>query len=328
MTLLFVCDAHTAMGFGHASRCLHLARLVAGRVPDGADVAFQGTFSDGARQRLLSAFPGLAIVDPDRPVHADVAVVDRMTDTENLEVWDPQLIDALRRHSARVIYLASGVTAPPLPEDVECIGYQPGGPPPRPPAIRWGLEYAPVAVDAPSPAAVARESDRVLIAFGGSPDNRALSIALDAVRANRRIRHVDVLLSPVTDAGAPDLRGGDHQTLTAHRNVPSVRPLIERAALVIASYGHLGWEALSLGSAVCFLGQKAFQIELADRLAQRGLAVSAGGTDAGARTLLDEAIQRALADAPSLRARARAAVDGRGLDRIAGIICEGVRAAR
>jgi spore coat polysaccharide biosynthesis predicted glycosyltransferase SpsG len=325
MKLLFVCDAHTAMGFGHASRCLHLARLAAHRAR--VDVAFQGTYTDRARQRLLATLPGLVLHAPDRTVPADVAVVDRMTDTENLEVWDADLIDAVRRSSGRVIYLASGVTAPACPPDVECIGYQPGGPAPAPPTLRWGFEYAPVAMDdaAQGPA---READRALIAFGGSPDHRALTLTLDAVRRCAAIRHVDVLLSPVSAASPPALRVGRHQTIDVQSNVPSIRPLLERAGIVVASYGHLGWEALSLGAPLCFVGQKQFQIDLAGRLAQQGLAVSAGGTDDGASDRIVDALGRLLAEAPAFSRRAAAAVDGRGLSRIADIICEGVRAAR
>ena len=82
--VLFLCDAHAAVGFGHASRCLHLGKLVTRRLsPDGAGpvFAFQGTFSTGARARLASAVPELSLYTPTASPRADVILIDRLADT-------------------------------------------------------------------------------------------------------------------------------------------------------------------------------------------------------------------------------------------------------
>jgi hypothetical protein len=327
--VLFVCDASIAMGFGHASRCLELGLLVRDRLArDGAIpvFAFQGIFSEGARARLLAAVPDLQMHPPDTNLRADVAVIDRMTDTEDLDVWSPALVDELSARCARVIYLASGRTAPPLPARVDCIGYQPGGPVPRPPSLRWGLEFAPVALGN-APGRITREGDRALVALGGSPDATALKVVLEVLATCPQISTIDVLLSPVSD-DPPEGASQPGQTVSYHRNVPAVLPLLTRAGLVIASYGHLAWEALAVGAPVCLVGQKRFQAELAESLADAGLAVSAGLMDAGARTRLAQAIPLTLSRAAELGARARAVVDGQGLHRIADIICEGIEGGR
>src|SRR5438094_466145 len=82
-------------------------------------------------------------------------------------------------------------TAPALPAGVECIGYQPGGPPARPPSIRWGLEYAPVAIDDADPSAE-RDPTRALVALGGSRDDVALDLVLDVLEGMPEVERIDV----------------------------------------------------------------------------------------------------------------------------------------
>jgi spore coat polysaccharide biosynthesis predicted glycosyltransferase SpsG len=323
--VLFVCDAHAAMGFGHASRCLRLGKLVTDRLRRDdlrPPIAFQGTFSAGARARLAAASPGLPLHLPAAHPRSDVVVIDRMADTEDPDAWDPGLVDELRGRCQRVVYLASGRTAPGLPTDVECIGYQPGGPAPRPPRLRWGFEYAPVAVDEVGPP-VKRDPTRALVALGGSPDDAALTLVLAVLGEVSEITTIDVLVSPVNEVPAEPISLGSGKTVALHRNVPSVAPLLARAGLVVASYGHLGWEALALGAPLCLVGQKRFQADMAAALAAAGLAVSAGLAAPDARERLHEAVSRTLAERERLSARARASVDGLGLARIADILCEG-----
>ena len=59
-------------------------------------------------------------------------------------------------------------------------------------------------------------------------------------------------------------------------NIPDVAPLIERAGMVLVSAGNLAYEALALGAPVCLIGQKPFQLDLAEGLAARNMAVNAG----------------------------------------------------
>jgi len=328
--VLFLCDAHAAVGFGHASRCLHLGKLVTRRLsPDGAGpvFAFQGTFSTGARARLASAVPELSLYTPTASPRADVILIDRLADTEDPDAWDPGLVSEVRGRCGRVIYLASGRTAPALPAGVECIGYQPGGPPALPPSIRWGLEYAPVAIDDADPSAE-RDPTRALVALGGSRDDVALDLVLDVLEGMPEVKRIDVLLSPVNEHPAKAILDRSRKAVFQHRNVPSVTPLLSRAGLVIASYGHLGWEALALGAPLCLIGQKRFQADLAAALASAGLAISAGLAERGANSRLYQALLQTLLEREPLSARAQAAVDGRGLARIADIICQDLRGAR
>jgi len=289
--------------------------------------AFQGHFSAGALARLASAVPDLPVLPPGTAARAEVAVIDSMSDTEDPDAWDPDLVDDVRKRCRRVIFLASGNTAPQLPDDVECIGYQPGGPTPCPPAIRWGFEYAPVAIDdVGSP--TDRDSGRALIALGGSQDDLALNLVLEVVGDVPEIKAIDLLVSPVNEVPSSAMEFKSAKPVFLHRNISSVTPLLSRAGLVVASYGHLGWEALALGAPLCLIGQKRFQADLAGALASAGLAVSAGLAEPGANTRLHQALVQTLLEREPLGARARAAVDGRGLARIADIICRGARGVR
>jgi spore coat polysaccharide biosynthesis predicted glycosyltransferase SpsG len=94
---------------------------------------------------------------------------------------------------------------------------------------------------------------------------------------------------------------------------------------VIASFGNLVYEALSLGAPVCVVGQKAFQISLSEKLAALDLCVSAGAATPGREADIRSAIERTLDHRDALSQRALAAIDGRGFERIAGMIVEAAR---
>jgi hypothetical protein len=316
--VLFLCDADHGTGFGHASRCLGLFERLARtcRGLDAGSVAFQGRFDRGARERVRAAAPQLVVYDSaDRP-RARVAVIDRMADTEDPEAWDRALLDEVMRRCDRAVHLTSGRTAPELPDGVYCIGHHPDGPAPRPPLLRWGLDLAPVATHLAGD--VTRDPESTFVALGGHPDGEPLGAVLRALRGVRGAVPVDVLLSPV----APPI---DVRELGAavrvHRDVGSVAPFLARAGLVVASYGHLAWEALAAGAALCIVGQKQFQVTLAEALDRNGLAVSAGLASRGREASLAAGFARTIARREELQQRAAAAVDGRGLDRIAEILC-------
>lgn len=319
--VLFVCDADEHTGFGHAACCLHLARLVSRRQPHNR-IAFQGTFSARPRRRMASAMPDLDLINPAEPLPATVAVINRMADTNDMNAWDRELVDRVRSCCSRVVFIASGVTVPALPPDVICVGYLPDGPESRPPSLYWGFEFAPVAVDMLPDGAAQHDPERILIAFGGSPDGKALRMAAAAVARVPDIRRIDILLSPVNQQDGSKFAAGTDQEVVLHDNVASVGPLLRQAGVVLASFGHLAYEALALGAPLCLLGQKRFQAELAARFQDQGLAVSAGLIDDATGESLAASITETLRRGQKLAQRGAAAVDGKGLDRIAALILE------
>src|SRR5204863_8154094 len=101
-------------------------------------------------------------------------------------------------------------------------------------------------------------------------------LVLDVLEGMPEVKRIDVLLSPVNEHPAKAILDRSRKAVFQHRNGPSVTPLLSRAGLVIASYGHLGWAALGLGAPLCLIGQKRFQADLAAALASAGHALVAG----------------------------------------------------
>jgi spore coat polysaccharide biosynthesis predicted glycosyltransferase SpsG len=313
---LFIVDATPATGFGHAGRCITLAQLLRTMDPS-IRIGFQGTFSDNARPLLVKQVGETAMLAPEDRVTSRVAVVDRMHDTEDPNSWDPDVLDDVRSRSRQVIHLTSGDADPHLPEGVTCIGFQPGGPVPRPPALYWGLEYAPVSIAPAAGEGVQRDPERLLVALGGARDDRAMRLAIEAIGTLPDIRSIHILGSPVNDPALLDVAQSWGRPMEIHRNVTSVAPLLKSARVVLASFGHLVYEALASGASVCMLGQKQFQAMLADSLARQGLGVSAGLALQSNAASLAVAIDKAWRGAEEFAARGSRAVDGRGLDRVA-----------
>ncbi len=324
--VLFVCDATPDTGFGHVGRCIQLAALMQRQRP-GLRVGFQGTYADGAHQRIANGAPWVTVHRDGRAMPSALAVIDTMDDTEDPNAWDPDRVQHVSTQAQSVAFIANGTTAPNLDAGITCIGYQPGGEAADPPRVFWGLEYAPVSSAALTSAPARRSSDRALIALGGAKDDHALNLALGALAQIKQIAHVDILQSPVAPFRPNPAKLRPGQTFSLHANVPSVQPLLSAATLVVASYGHLGYEALAAGAPLCLLAQKFFQEVYADRLEELGLAISAGRAGDCSTDKLALACAQTLESAQTLSKRARAAVDGRGIDRIASILLTKLQAA-
>ncbi len=315
--VLFVVDASADVGFGHAARCLHLADLVRQRRPR-AGIAFQGSFTDAAQVRIARA--KIDIVATDHRVNAPICFVDRLATPDNADICDPAQIRDLQQRCGRVVYMASGVRAPELPDGVICIGYQPGGPPERPPWLLWGWRFAPVPEGFSRLAETPPEHGSVLIALGGGADAATLRRVVDAVRATDQAAKIDILGSPVWRSDLVDAIGADR--ILWHKDVPDVRPLLAGAALVVASQGNFAYEAMAAARPLVILGLKAFQANIGHRLAEAGLAVYGGTGTAQDSARLASALARGRADAAALRATMRETIDDRGFVRIADQLLE------
>lgn len=318
-------DAGPSVGFGHAARCIKVARRLAAA---GAQVAFEGVYAAESRTTMDALAPGTPVFAPGEGGLARVAFIDLMVDPEDPDAWDPQTVDCLRRRAEHTIYLSSGFELPDLPADMLCIGYQPVEAIPQRPGLRWGLAYSPVESEDPalSEPSEAPEPGRVFVALGGAPDATALDAVLAGIANDPDVHAVDVLCSPaMNDLIAPRTLPG--KKLDFHRGVPSVYPLLARAELAIASFGNLCYEALHAGAALTIVGQKGFQVRCAGLFERLGLAASAGLATPDLASRLPAVLRRVRGDARGMRARGRAAVDGRGIARIADVVrevlCEG-----
>lgn len=314
--VLFVTDANASAGFGHTARCLAICQLL----DPNHEVAFQGDFSPHARARIEAAYPRAKIWAPEEPVEARVGFIDRLAHPDKLDFQDETFIQKIAARTARLIALSSGFSALKLPAGAICVGYQPSDVKPYPPHLLWSYDYAPVPHGFCAQEGPIRDEKRLLIALGGHPNDAPLRRVLGAVSNLAQITDVDVLLSPAMARTEGDYVAGEHQTLTLHENVPSVAPLLLHAGGVIASYGNLVYEALAIGCAVCVVGQKAFQVQLAEAMAAEGCVVFGGAVadalvpDFNVRVL--DTFQRA----ESLARRGQELIDGKGLARLADLI--------
>ena len=316
LDVLFVTDANPRAGFGHLARCL----AIAAHLPPGLRIGFQGTLSGDATARIEATMPGACWHAPQEAPRARLAFIDRLAHPDRLDADDPAFIAAVHARVDTLLVLSSGTRPPTLPDGAICIGYQPADVTPAPPSLFWSFDYAPVPaglVDTPRPP---REASRLLVALGGHPDDTLLRKVLGEVSALSAVTDVDVLLSPAMPQGAPPYQVGAHQRLTCHRGVPSVAPLLGRAGAVVASYGNLVYEALALGTPVCAVGQKAFQVALGEALAARDLIVCAGAVDTLTPGALATALEDTFVHAARRAAKGRATIDGEGLARLAKLI--------
>lgn len=314
--ILFFTHANEKTGFGHASRCSKIAKKLKLERPE-LKVGFCGDFIDSAKN---------LIQDTCSPVFTDnleckIGIYDRMDDTERPEIWDKNYLNMLIDAADECIFFANGLSKPLLPPNVTCIGYKLGKTAHSPPSCFWSLEYAPVEIKENIEAKNAkREQGSILIALGGGVGNDATNKALQAITEIAEVKEVDILLSPVN--GCPPSIGlcRKDQVITLHQRVKDITPLLLRASVVLASYGHLGYEALSLGCPLCVVGQKKFQTEFANQLASEKLCISAGSMSELSPQQLSKSIMDTLAKSKELSSKALLGIDGLGIDRITQII--------
>jgi UDP-2,4-diacetamido-2,4,6-trideoxy-beta-L-altropyranose hydrolase len=92
-----------------------------------------------------------------------------------------------------------------------------------------------------------------------------------------------------------------------------------QSTLAVGGGGVMAWERLCLGLPSIIIAIEQNQVETATNLDRLGLATYLGSSDAVSERSLAEAIERLTADAGRLKAvrrRARAMVDGLGVDRV------------
>lgn len=315
--VLFLSDGGPTVGFGHVSRALQVAGLLKKAAPD-INLAFQGRLADSVQARIAAAIPQAAILSPAAQDRAHVGVYDTMDDDEDPAFYDADRLASLVRRCGRVVFMANGLEPPALPDNVIGIGYKGGDRNNLPAGQHWGWAYVPVAVNAAT--AVAPEPGRILVALGGGQSDVPMQTVLAALAELAEVRAVDILLSPVNPARPDASLLRPDQTVTTHIAVPDIVPLLSRADVVLASYGHLGYEALALGRPVCLVGQKRFQAVYAEWLQQAGLAVAAGLVETLQPQALAAALRETFAAADRMTAAARQRIDVQGLQRTATLI--------
>lgn len=329
------CDARPATGVGHLIRCVALAEEFRAR---NVAVTFLGDVSDDlpwARLQLSSR--GLPLLPAPQSPGELVAVARRLgldavvTDSYELS---PDHTAACRDAGLVVVSIVDGdlrgqVADVYVDQNLDAELHQPalpGG------AVRLaGLRYAllrdsvrrrrPSRPRRPAPA----EVPRVLLFFGGTDAFEAAPVlARLLISTGAPFEATVVAARPHLRAALAALDAGPGQDLRVIDPTDHLPDLIAQTDVVVSASGTATWELLCLGASAALIWVVDNQQLGFDRVIERGLAVglgrldeiAAGGESASAavaalRGLLLDAEQRG-----QLSARAWAAVDARGRERV------------
>ena len=203
-----------------------------------------------------------------------------------------------------------------------CIGYS-RVPDTHASEVYWGLKYAPfnrdVAWDDPL---TCRNGDKIFVALGGGATVTSTLKVVESCLLSNENCQITVLLSPVNNINAEDVQINQVGNVEVCKNVPDLSHFFKTAGVIVASYGHLAYEAMSYGAPICLVGQKQFQTEYARQLEQKQLCVSAGVLSELTTEQLAKSIETTRDMANDLSHKTFSTLDGGGFASIAELIYE------
>ena len=313
--IVFYTHANNDTGFGHAARCAKIAKIV-NEIAPNLNIGFCGEFSSGAKE-VVNTICSPAFLDEPNAV---VGIYDRMDQVSNPEKWSHERLAFLRRRCKKVVFMANGREVPKISLDVTIIGYKIGHKINARPNCHWGLEYTPVDNSLIAKGDHTAAEHRVLLALGGGQGNTLTKRALLAVDNIQEISGAKILLSPVNpisfDFGFEEIK----KPFSQISNVSDLSPIIVSSKVVLASYGHLAYEAMALKVPVCLVAQKKFQAEYASVLEQNKICIFAGGGKTVTVSAIENGIRNAVKFSEELVENASKSISSGGLRRIAKII--------
>jgi len=328
----FLTHGGPAIGLGHVSRCLSLARTLAA---GGARVVFLV----GRESQVTSVVEGAGfdVVETDwesAETAAREAVAGLRPETLVVDSYavSSALLDSLRALVGRLAAI-DDIADRPLPvhmvvnggADAERLEYR-GGLPDT--TYLLGPRYAlldPAYGEAPT-----RETrpsvGRVLVTVGGGSHRRVLQAVVRAA-LSLDTATVDVVLGPFA---SEDMFGAlEDSRVVVHRGASALRPLMLAADVAVSGAGMTLLELAATATPTVFLTLATNQEPNASAFERAGAALPAGSPDApdcGAAVALN---LKRLAGDPALReslgASARRLVDGQGAQRVARALTAGTR---
>ena len=242
-----------------------------------------------------------------------------MDDIENPEVFNEKLVNKIKKNAKYFVFMANGLS---LPKKINydkytvLIGYKVGGMVKKGTNVYWGLDYAPVNFKEKK----TRLKNNILIALGGAKGSDSSNKILKALSMVKDIQTIDFLESPVNPVNINLKLLRPNQVITKHKNLPEIQTILSKAGMVLASYGHLAYEALALNTPLCLFNHKVFQNEYAKNLEKESLCYSGGLLPNLSYEEIAYKIEKTLKNAYFLSRNSNKKIDGKGLERIASII--------
>ncbi len=267
--IAFYTHANNKIGFGHLARCMNLSRILL-KNNSKIKIYFIGKFTKNIKLWVSSEIN----VNFSLPKKEHLAIYDRMDDKENPEKIDVEFIKKILARSKHLILFANGrkIIKNKILSNSTIIGYKIGKETSKKPNIFWGLKYAPVNTKRIK----IKTRNSVLIALGGNNGNNNVDKLLKAISKSKDIKNIFFLISPVNKMKIKQNLIRKDQKIEFYYKVPKIEFLFEKINLVIASYGHLAYEALAACIPVCLVNQKRFQTIYSEALVKEELCSSAG----------------------------------------------------
>jgi UDP-2,4-diacetamido-2,4,6-trideoxy-beta-L-altropyranose hydrolase len=328
--ILIRVDASTALGTGHAMRCLALTQALRDR---GADVTLAtAALPDGIADRYGAEGVSIVRLDASTASGADrtatLALADRVGATWLVVdgySFDDAYVDALagplqvlliddwpRTLASPALLLNQNVYA--AAEDYPSL---------MPERLLLGPGYALLRREYANPPALRQPGplERILVTLGGADADNVTSRVVAALARDGQLANADV--SVVIGAAHPAPEQLRHQVAEAgFEPLQDVRDMLELedwADLAVGAAGTTALEMASRGLPVVQVVLMDNQVRVAAAMQERAAAISCGVPDAGFERCLERSIGllRSWARREVMSSAGRALVDGQGAGRVA-----------
>ena len=312
-SIVFHTHANHKTGYGHLSRCINLSKILL-KKNKKLEIYFDGSFNLDIKKWILSQVK----VKISKNYKKHISIYDRMDNIENPETVNTKLIKPIIQTSKHLIFFANGkkITNKKILKNCTIIGYKLGCKKHNPPKTYWGLEYAPVNTKTVN----TKKNKTILVALGGAKGNEFSNKVLSAISKVEKIKKVLFLVSPVNNITPSDHVLRPDQKIYMYNKVPDIISLFKLSSIIIASYGHLAYEAMAANIPLCLINQKKFQANYAIALAKKNLCTSVGHIQKASVNKIVKTINNTIAQSNTLKLNCNATFDGNGLKRISDII--------
>lgn len=310
--ITFVCDFSSRKGYGHLSRCIKIAQLINPKF----QLAFKIHTDDKVDKIILEQIQNVEIISKEDNSNSKLTIYDCMDSDDDPEYIDIKRLNKEMHLCKKLILLANGYNLPKVPAEVIIIGFR-GNNKSNFKNIFWGNKY--ISIDTKNKyLEVKPDKNNIFIRLGGNINIKYYKILINSLYKIDKSYKINILLPPIGD-NLKSLKN-IYKNINFLKNVSNIYKLIRKSEIVICSYGHLCYEAISLGAAVCVVGVKNFQIKYSNYLMDQNLIVFAGIINNITEESIMLNIKKTINKSEVLKRNGINKIDGNGLNRITRII--------